>query len=52
MTELPPIRALRLEVFVPDELVPFAGAPGRAVLFATLGTSMAQPAIDSSERVA
>lgn len=45
------VRALRLEVFVPDELVDPAGAPGRAVMFATLGTAMAQPVIDSSDRV-
>ncbi len=46
------VRALRLEVFVPDELVDPAGAPGRAVMFARLGTAMAEPAIDSSDRVA
>jgi hypothetical protein len=46
------IRALRLEVFVPGELIGPAGAPGRAVLFATLSTSIRQPAVYSSDAVA
>ena len=46
-----PIRALRLDVFVPSEIIGPGGAPGRAVLFARLGTSMRDPVIRSSEAV-